>query len=46
VERQAKQGNDEPLYEERQRLRQENARVKEARALVKKAAADGAQQLP
>jgi len=39
VERQAKQVNDAHLYEERKRLRKDNARFKEERDSVKKAAA-------
>src|SRR6266566_3935185 len=46
VERQEKQVNDEHLYEELKRLRQENARLKEERDILKKAAAYFAQQLP
>jgi transposase len=46
VERQEKQVNDEHLYEEVKRLRKENARLKEERAIVNKAAASFAQQLP
>jgi transposase len=46
VERQEKQVNDEHLYEELKRLRKENARLKEERELLKKAAAYFAQQLP
>lgn len=46
VERQDKQVQDEHLYEALQRLRQENARFKEAREILKKAAASFAQQLP
>jgi transposase len=46
VERQEKQVNDEHLYEERKRLRKENARLKEERDILKKAAAYCAQQLP
>ena len=45
-ERQEKQVNAEHLYEELQRLRKENARLKEERAIRKKAAAYFAQQLP
>ena len=46
VERQAQQVNDEHLYEELKRLRKENARLKEERDILKKAAAYFAQQLP
>jgi transposase len=46
VERQEKQVNEEHLYEERKRLRKENARLQEARAILKKVAAYFAQQLP
>jgi len=46
VERQEKQVNDEHLYEEHKRLRKENARLKEERDILKKAAAYCAQQLP
>jgi transposase len=46
VERQAKEVNAEPLYEELKHLRKENARLKEERDILKKAAADFAQQLP
>jgi transposase len=46
VERQEKHVQDEHLYEELKRLRQENARLKEEREIVKKAAAYFAQQLP
>jgi len=46
VERQEKEVNDEHLYEELKRLRKENARLKEERDIVKKAAAYFAQQLP
>ena len=46
VERQDKQGQDEHLYDELKRLRKENARLKEERAILKKAAAYFAQQLP
>jgi transposase len=46
VESQEQQGHDEHLYEERKRLRQANARFKEARDIVKKAAAYCAPQLP
>jgi transposase len=44
--RQEKEVNDEHLYEELQRLRKENARLKEERDILKKAAAYFAQQLP
>lgn len=46
VERQDKQVQDEYLYEELKRLRKENAHLKEERAILKKAAAYFAQQLP
>jgi transposase len=46
VERQAKQGNDEHLYEDLTRLRQEHTRWQEEREIVKQAAASCAQQLP
>ena len=46
AERQEKQVQDEHLYEELQRLRKENARLTEERAILKKAAAYFAQQLP
>jgi transposase len=46
VERQTQQVNDEHLYEELTRLRKENARLKEERDILKKAAAYFAQQLP
>ena len=46
TERQEKEVHDEHLYEELKRLRKENARVKEERDIVKKAAAYFAQQLP
>jgi transposase len=46
VERQEKQSNDEHLYEELKRLRKDNARLKEERDILKKAAAYFAQQLP
>ena len=46
AERQGQQVQDEHLYEELKRLRKENARLKEARDIVKKAAAYFAQQLP
>jgi transposase len=38
--------NDEHVYEELKRLRKENARLKEEREILKKAAAYFAQQLP
>jgi transposase len=44
--RQAKAVNDEHLYEELTRLRKANARLKEERDILKKAAASFAQQLP
>jgi transposase-like protein len=40
------QVQDEHLYEELKRLRKENARLKEEREILKKAAAYFAQQLP
>ena len=46
VERQTQQVNDEHLYEDLKRLRKENARLKEERDILKKAAAYFAQQLP
>ena len=46
VERQEKQVHDEHVYEELKRLRKENARLKEEREILKKAAAYFAQQLP
>jgi transposase len=46
VERQEQQVNDAHLYEELKRLRKENARLKEERDILKKAAAYFAQQLP
>ena len=46
MERQEKQVNNEHLDEELKRLRKENARLKEAREILKKAAAYFAQQLP
>src|SRR5262249_4385068 len=46
AERQEQQGQDEHLYEELQRLRKDNARLKEERDILKKAAADFAPQLP
>ena len=46
VDRQEKQVNAEHLYEARKRLRKENARLKEERAILKKAAAYFAQQRP
>jgi transposase len=39
AERQEKEVNDEHLYEELKRLRKENARLKEERDILKKAAA-------
>jgi transposase len=44
--RQEQQVNNEHLYEELKRLRKENARLKEERDILKKAAAYFAQQLP
>ena len=46
AERQEKEVNDEHLYEELKRLRKETAQLKEERAILKKAAAYFAQQLP
>ena len=46
TERQEQQVQDEHLYEELKRLRKENARLKEERDILKKAAAYFAQQLP
>jgi transposase len=46
VERQDKQVQEEHLYDELKRLRKENTRLKEERAILKKAAAYFAQQLP
>lgn len=46
TERQEKQVKDAHLYEELKRLRKENARLKEEREILKKAAAYVAQQLP
>src|SRR5262252_2283067 len=46
VERQEKEVHDEHLYEELKRLRKENARLKEERDILKKAAAYFAPQLP
>ena len=46
VERQEQQVQDGHLYEELKRLRKENARLKEERDILKKAAAYFAQQLP
>jgi transposase len=43
---QEQQVNDAHLYEELKRLRKENARLKEERDILKKAAAYFAQQLP
>jgi transposase len=44
--RQEKEVQDNHLYEELKRLRKENARLKEERDILKKAAAYFAQQLP
>ena len=44
--RQEKEVQNEHLYEELKRLRKENARLKEERDILKKAAAYFAQQLP
>jgi transposase len=46
AERQEQQVHDEHLYEELKRLRKDNARLKEERDSLKKAAASCAQQLP
>jgi transposase len=46
VERQEQQLNDAHLYEELKRLRKDNARLKEERAILQKAAGSFAQQLP
>src|SRR2546429_3238166 len=46
MERREKEVHDEHLYEELKRLRKENARLKEERDILKKAAAYFAQQLP
>jgi transposase len=46
VERQEQEVHNEHLYEELKRLRKENARLKEERDILKKAAAYFAQQLP
>ena len=46
AERQEQQVQGEHLYEELKRLRKENARLKEEREILKKAAAYFAQQLP
>ena len=46
TERQEQEVNDEHVYAELQRLRKENARLKEEREILKKAAAYFAQQLP
>jgi transposase len=46
TERQEKEVQDEPLYEEVKRLRKENARLEEERDILKKAAAYFAPQLP
>ena len=46
TERQEQEVHDEHLYEELKRLRKENARLKEEREILKKAAAYFAQQLP
>jgi transposase len=45
-ERQEKEVHDEHLYEALKRLRKENARLKEERDILKKAAAYFAHQLP
>jgi transposase len=46
AERQEQQVHDEHLYDELKRLRKDNARLKEERDILKKAAAYFAQQLP
>jgi len=46
AERQEKEVSDEHVYEELKRLRKENARLKEERESLKKAAAYFAPQLP
>ena len=46
AERQEKEVNDEHVYEELKRLRKENARLQEERAILQKAAASFAPQLP
>jgi len=46
AERQEQQVQDAHIYEEVKRLRKENARLKEERDILKKAAAYFAQQLP
>ena len=46
TERREQPVNAEHLYEELKRLRKENARLKEERAILQKAAAYFAQQLP
>ena len=46
AERQEKQVHEEHLYDELKRLRKDNARLKEERDILKKAAAYFAQQLP
>ena len=46
VERQEQQTQGEHIYEEVKRLRKENARLKEERDILKKAAAYFAQHLP
>jgi transposase len=46
TERQEKEVHDEHLYEELKRLRKENARLKEEREILKKAAASCTPQLP
>ena len=46
AERQEQQVQDAHLYEELKRLRKDNARLKEERDILKKAAAYCAQQLP
>ena len=46
MERQEKEVQDDHRYEALRRVRTDNARLQEERALVKKAAASLAQQLP
>jgi transposase len=46
AERREQQVQDEHLYDDLKRLRKDNARLKEERDIVKKAAAYFAQQLP
>ena len=46
TERQEQEGHAEPLYEALKRLRKENARLQEERAILKKATASFAHQRP